>query len=105
VSAPQPRLQIGDTIGWLTVVEYLGRGTVNPATGVQRAAPLHWYRLQCDCGEETIRSQGSLFHPRGESKCETCNEILMKEAGRVQYQQQQRREDPPPVDFATLRWR
>tara|TARA_R100000935_G_scaffold2075_1_gene6128 strand:+ start:269 stop:607 length:339 start_codon:yes stop_codon:yes gene_type:complete len=64
-----PRFKKGDTVGRLTIIEYLGRqDNPNGTPGLQ-----HLYEIECECGEEIKWFQTDLIRKRvGVIECTDC---------------------------------
>lgn len=71
--------KVGDRIGGLTVVEYLGHLLNHPETGKDYSYKKHWYRMQCNCGAFEVISQPQL---KTRSCCIDCTRELIAEKRR-----------------------
>lgn len=68
---PKPRYSVGDIVGSLTIVEYLGfkfhrRETVKE----------HLYRVRCKCGNEDKKTQNYLTRVTSKLMCKECTDAM-----------------------------
>ena len=56
----EPRFRKGDQCHHWRVIEHVGHGRRHPQTGRYYSKSQHYYRVQCQCGNEEIRPQNDL---------------------------------------------
>ncbi len=95
---PRPRYSIGERLGKFVVQKYLAYTTKSPATGQHLSKNLHWYELECDCGNVEIANQQQL---QKRHQCLECCGVSKSQTMR----RIQRRTPPDPSvpNFATMR--
>lgn len=67
-----PKYKDGDAIGCFTIIRYMGHSAINKRNNRIMSKEQHWYRCECNCGQEESRSQQELTDTRRQQKCFTC---------------------------------
>ena len=69
----EPKFNLDDRIGKWVVIQYSGHTAVNQRTIEVMSKEQHWYKVKCNCGNITYRSQQELIDPRRQQSCAECN--------------------------------